>query len=68
MFYIWKAKEHRSKEIKARRRLTTAYEVLESDPQNEVAKEMVEAARKDLNLVEEKKLKDIKNMALGEVD
>ncbi len=45
---------------KARRCLTTIQEVLESDPQNEATKEMVEVAKEDLNLVEEKKLKDIK--------
>jgi hypothetical protein len=60
MFCIWKAEEHRSKETEARRRLTTIQEVLESDPQNEAAKEMVEAAKEDLNLVEETKLRDIR--------
>ncbi|CAK9275283.1 unnamed protein product [Sphagnum jensenii] len=58
MFCIWKADEHRCKETEARRRLTTTQEVLESDPQNDAAKEMVEAAKEDLNLVEEKKLRD----------
>jgi hypothetical protein len=60
MFCIWKAEEHRSKETEARRHLTTTQEVLESDPQNEAAKDMVEAAKEDLNLVEEKKLRDIR--------
>ncbi len=47
-------------ETEARRRLITTQEVLESNPQNEAAKEMVEAAKEDLNLVEEKKLRDIR--------